>query len=292
MQTRSFDAHYGRSVDLDLCHGCGLIWFDSHESIALTPGAVLRLFAALDEHRDQRHPLSREAMHCPRCRRALRATVDRQRATLFSYWRCEGDDGRLTTFFDFLREKNFVRPLSPERLAELRRYAQTVKCSACGAPIDCRRVGAPALSGPAVDARSDQVQAVVRSAAAEGRRTTIDPTVAVRLLGDRQALERAFRAGGHPRAWIWRPFGVVEAGVSALVRLLSVRPTSALPDPAGRIRLGQHGRRRAGVEGVGEELAGHGAAAEARRGQAADDPEVRRGRGRGRSAACRRAGRA
>jgi hypothetical protein len=232
MQTRSFDAHYGRSVDLDLCHGCALIWFDSHESIALTPGAVLRLFAALDEHRDQRHPLSREAMHCPRCRRALRPTVDRQRATLFSYWRCEGDDGRLTTFFDFLREKNFVRPLSPERLAELRRYAQTVKCSACGAPIDLAHESeCPHCRAPLSMLDPDQVQAVVRDLQrAEERRTTVDPTVAVRLLGDRQALERAFRAPADIHALdLGGSFGVVEAGVSALVRLLSDPPALSAP---------------------------------------------------------------
>ena len=59
-------------------------------------------------------------MSCPRCHQGLVATADRVRATAFSYWRCPGDEGRATTFFDFLREKNFVKPLSPERLAELR----------------------------------------------------------------------------------------------------------------------------------------------------------------------------
>jgi hypothetical protein len=232
MQRRRFDAHYGRSVDLDLCHGCGLIWFDSRESIALTPGAVLRLFTALDEHRDQRHPLSQEAMRCPRCRRLLRATVDRQRATLFSYWHCDGDDGRLTTFFDFLREKNFVRPLSAERLAELRRYAQTVNCSACGAPIDLARESACAhCRAPLSMLDPDQVQAVVRELQrAEERRRTVDPTLAVRLVGDRQAVERAFRAPADIHALdLGGSFGVVEAGVSALVRLLSDPPDLSAP---------------------------------------------------------------
>jgi hypothetical protein len=232
MERRRFDAHYGRAVDLDLCHGCGLIWFDSRESIALTPGAVLRLFAALDEHRDRRHPLSHEAMHCPRCRRVLQPTVDRQRATLFSYWRCPDDEGRLTTFFDFLREKNFVRPLSPERLAELRGYAQTVNCSACGAAVDLARESACAHCGaPLSMLDPDQVQAVVRELRqAEARRTTVDPTFAARLVGDRQALERAFRAPTDLRALdLGRSFGVVEAGVSALVRLLSDPPDLSAP---------------------------------------------------------------
>jgi hypothetical protein len=232
MQTRRLDAHYGRSVDLDLCHGCALIWFDTRESIALTPGAVLRLFTTLDEHRAQRHPLQREAMYCPRCRQGLKATVDRQRATRFSYWRCPGDHGRLTTFFDFLREKNFVRPLSPDRLAELRRYAQTVNCSACGAPVDLARESACAhCRAPLSMLDPDQVQAVVRDLQrAEERRTTIDPAFATRLVDDRAALERALRAPADMQALdLGGSFGVVEAGVSALVRLLSDLPGLSAP---------------------------------------------------------------
>jgi uncharacterized protein YbaR (Trm112 family) len=232
MQTRRFDAHYERAVDLDLCHGCGLIWFDARESIALTPGAVLRLFAALDQHRDQRHPLAGSAMHCPRCRRLLQATVDRQRATLFSYWWCPGDDGRLTTFFDFLREKNFVRPLSPERLAELRRYTPTVNCSACGAPVDLARESAcPHCRAPLSMLDPDQVHAVVRELQeAEQRRTTVDPTLAARLAADRLAVERDFRASADIHALDLRgSFGVVEAGLSALARLIADPPDLSAP---------------------------------------------------------------
>jgi hypothetical protein len=227
MPARTFDAHYGRSVELDVCHGCGLIWFDGRESVSLTPGAVLALFAALDEGRAQRHPLQPGAtMTCPRCRRTLVPTVDRQRATTFSYWRCPAEDGRLTTFFDFLREKNFVRPLSPERLAELRAYARAVNCSACGAPIDLARESAcPHCRAPLSMLDPDQVQKVVRELqAAETRRTTVDPTFAARLVADRATLERAFRAIPGETRIEAGSFGLVESGLSALVRLLSDSP--------------------------------------------------------------------
>lgn len=89
---------------------------------------MLRLFTALDEHREQRHPLQREGMYCPRCGQGLQATV------------------------------------------------------AC--------------------------------------RTTVD----------RAALERAFRAPTDIRALdLGGSFGVVEAGVSALVRLLSDPPGLSAP---------------------------------------------------------------
>jgi len=232
MHTQRFDAHYGRVVDLDFCHGCGLIWFDGRESIALTPGATLRVFAALDEHRALRHPLQRDGMHCPRCRRALLATADRARSTPFSYWRCPGEEGRLTTFFDFLREKNFVRPLSPERLAELRRYAPSVNCSACGAPIDLARESACGhCQAPLSMLDPDQVHAVVRELQqAETRRTTVDPTFGVRLVADRQAVAHALRTPGDLHTLdLGGSFGLVEAGLSALVRLLADPPGLSAP---------------------------------------------------------------
>ena len=224
MLAETLDAHYGRSVSLDLCHGCGLIWFDRNESLALTPGAVLRLFRELNEHQAERHPFQPEGMHCPRCHGALVVTADRARATAFSYWRCPTDDGRATTFFDFLREKNFVKPLSPERLSELRRYAPSVHCSACGAPIDLARESACShCHAPLSMLDPDQVETMVRELQrAETRRTTVDPALGVRLVADRLAIEHAFRevpdrasrsAGGL--------FGVVESDMSALVRLLS-----------------------------------------------------------------------
>jgi hypothetical protein len=222
MDNRRFDAHYGRSVALDICHGCGLIWFDARESLALTPGAVLEVFAALDSHREQRHPLPRDTMTCPRCRRALAPTNDRQRATTFSYWRCPTDEGRLTTFFDFLREKNFVRPLSPERLAELRAYTRTVNCSACGGPVDLAHESAcPHCRAPLSMLDPDQIQKVVRDLQqAEQRRTTVDPTFAARLVTDRATLERAFRTMPGESTRPDTAFGFVESGLSAFVRLL------------------------------------------------------------------------
>src|SRR5262249_10109259 len=69
--------------------------------------------------------------------------------TAFRYWRCPHEHGRLITYFDFLREKDFIRPLSPQQLAELRQNVQMVNCSNCGAPIDlghasaCEHCGTP-----------------------------------------------------------------------------------------------------------------------------------------------------
>ena len=220
MEQQRADAHYGRTVGLDLCHGCALIWFDGTESLALTPGAVLRLFRSLHEHRDTRHALTHEAMSCPRCRRRLVATTDRARATTFSYWRCASDHGRLTTFVDFLREKNFVRPLSAERLAELRRDVRSVNCSACGAPVDLARDSVCGhCRAPLSMLDPDQIEKMVRELQrAEASRTTVDPSFPVRLVMDRAQIERALR--GTPGE-ADRSFGVVEGDIAALMRLFT-----------------------------------------------------------------------
>ena len=60
MAQLSVDAHYGRTVSLDLCHACGAFWFDVDESLALTPGAVLKLFVIIAERHLERRLLRRE----------------------------------------------------------------------------------------------------------------------------------------------------------------------------------------------------------------------------------------
>jgi hypothetical protein len=232
MQEETLDGHLARPVVIDLCFACQAFWFDRHESLSLTPASTLRLFRVIGERAAKPQVPGPDLAKCPRCRGRLRRTHDMQRATRFEYLRCPNGHGRLTTFFDFLREKNFVRPLPAERLAELRRYAPTVNCSACGAPVDLARESACGhCRAPLSMLDPDQVQAVVRDLQrAEERRTTIDPAFATRLVDDRAALERALRAPADMQALdLGGSFGVVEAGVSALVRLLSDPPDLSAP---------------------------------------------------------------
>jgi hypothetical protein len=133
-------------------------------------------------------------MACPRCRRRLVGTHDRQRQTRFSYWRCPAEHGRLIAFLDFLREKNFVRPLSAPEVADLRRKIRSVTCSGCGAPVDlghttvCSHCRAPlSLLDP------DQVHKIVAALQeAEEKRRSVDPELPLRLAMDRLHVERVF----------------------------------------------------------------------------------------------------
>jgi hypothetical protein len=139
MEQRFFDRKPSGKVELDICFACHAIWFDQYESVALTPGAVLELFRLIHKRHDEPlRPLA-DALRCPGCRAGLALTHDFQRSTRISYYRCPVAHGRLTTFFQFLREKQFVRELTGAEITQLRATVKQVRCSSCGAPVDLAR---------------------------------------------------------------------------------------------------------------------------------------------------------
>jgi uncharacterized protein YbaR (Trm112 family) len=215
MAQLTVDAHYGRTVDLDLCHACGAFWFDVNESLALTPGAVLKLFVVIAErHQERRAPSGSPT--CPRCRRTLVLTSDMQRNVHFSYWRCPAEHGRFTTFAEFLREKNFVRPLSALELEQLRANVKMIHCSSCGAPIDLEHTSTcPYCRAPVSVLDAKQVETVVAQLEHdEADRQTVDPTLPMRLMADRLHVERLFKD-------LDRSPGLIEAGLAGVAELLA-----------------------------------------------------------------------
>jgi hypothetical protein len=149
MEGQTVEGSLGRELAIDLCKPCQALWFDGHESLQLSPGATLSLFRLIGEHVAK--PLVREGdvAKCPRCASRLRRTGDLQRSTRFEYFKCPHEHGRLISFFDFLKSKDFIKPLSANELAELRQHIPMVNCSNCGGPIDlanqssCTRCGSP-----------------------------------------------------------------------------------------------------------------------------------------------------
>ena len=149
MTTQTLEGHLGTQVQIDFCGECQIFWFDHLESLRLSPAATLGLFKMIGDRTRAAPRALREPLACPRCDLRLLLTNDRQRNTPFRYWRCAREHGRIISFFDFLREKDFIRPLSSLQLAELSRNIQTINCSNCGAPIDivhaseCAHCGTP-----------------------------------------------------------------------------------------------------------------------------------------------------
>lgn len=225
MQVEHYPGHYGREVELDVCHACNALWFDKLENLALSPGGVVSLLKSMHErHRDGRGPMPHR-LGCPRCSQPLKVSQRRSPSNLrYAAWECAGRDGYFITFYNLMREKDCIRPLRGEKLKELRRHVRTVNCSNCAAPVDvhlttaCGHCKSPlALLDPtAVRDTLERLQGV------EDRRANPDPNA---IVGDMilaklqtqsnfreiEALERQ-TAIGHRG-------GLLEVGLRALFRL-------------------------------------------------------------------------
>jgi hypothetical protein len=136
MQTEDLERNEHGTVRVELCFACAGIWFDHLASAELAPAAVIGLFKEIQSHRDDpRQPVA-DQLTCPRCDSALALSYDLSKSGRFSYFRCLQGDGRFTPFFQFLREKQFVRSLTPAELQRVRSQVRQICCSQCGAPID------------------------------------------------------------------------------------------------------------------------------------------------------------
>ena len=228
MSQQDFERNYAKLVTLDICNPCASLWFDGVESLALTPGAVLRLFVVIHDNKPaQRKPVA-DRLFCPHCRQRLLLTTDMQRATRFRYWRCPGEHGRFITFLEFLREKNFVRPLSAAEVEQLKQSVRTITCSSCGAAVDLNSGSAcPYCRAPVSMLDPKQMDTVVQqlkredAKRQEANRVAIDPALAARLMDDRTKVERSFAQFGDPSSFNFSgPGDLVEAGMAALVAFL------------------------------------------------------------------------
>lgn len=194
MEAQPLDAHNGRSVTIDRCVPCQAFWFDSYESLALTPASTLTLFRVIGEQATRPSPTAADLAKCPRCRGRLRLTTDLQRHTRFQYLRCPNGHGRLITFFDFLKEKQFVRALTTQQIADLRASVQTINCSNCGAAVDLAKESACGHCGSPLS-MLDLQQAgtlVAELQRADRSGQPIDPSLPLNLERARRQTEKAF----------------------------------------------------------------------------------------------------
>lgn len=198
MTTQALDARLTtKPIEVDACRTCRLIWFDQWESTTLAPRGVLALFQYIGAATGQPSVPLAANFKCVRCTIRLDFTRDLQRTTPFNYWRCSMGHGRLISFNQFLREKNFLRTPSPPELARLRETIRQISCSQCGAPINlatdngCSHCGAPiAVIDPESVAR--QVKELSEASAA-GQSAAATKTITDAQIDAMFELERAGR---------------------------------------------------------------------------------------------------
>jgi 2-polyprenyl-3-methyl-5-hydroxy-6-metoxy-1,4-benzoquinol methylase len=169
-----------------------------------------------------------------------------QRTTRFEYLKCPNGHGRLTTYFDFLREKDFIRPLTDAQIAELRHNVQTVNCSNCGGAVDLSKGGTCAHCGsPLSMLDMKQAEAMVTQLREADRgKDTIDPALPLDLLRARREVDLAFAGFEKDESWFRdaSATGLVGAGLKAVARWLGrdhVERLSILDLGAGDGWIGQ-----------------------------------------------------
>ena len=222
MEERTVEAVLGARVDISVCRHCQAFWFDPFESRQITPESTLGLLRLIaEEAAKPGEGHFRSESYCPKCRARLRLAHDRQRNTTFTYWKCERDHGRFTRFAEFLKEKDFVRPLSAAQLVELRRNIRMINCSNCGAPIDLAKASACAHCASPVS-MLDLGKMVDVANAAEVRRKMPDEKIPDGAFSpELLAILSSSRSPSSDRRM--QSFGLVEWGLQAFVDWLTER---------------------------------------------------------------------
>lgn len=223
MQQKTFDARLGRETAIDICHACRSLWFDKHESVTLTPGSTLKLFRLIGERVTRPRRSDADVARCPRCEESLRPAHDMQRTTRFRYLRCPTGHGRLITFYDFLLEKDFIRPLTPAQIRDLRDKIGTVNCANCGAPVDLRSEAACTHCGSALSMldlhQAERLVAQLRQAE-ERAGQPVDPMLPLLLERARRDTELTFAGMETDASWyrVLRSTDLIGAGLAAVAR--------------------------------------------------------------------------
>jgi hypothetical protein len=139
MQVQHLPGQYDGEVEIDFCFGCQGLWFDHMENLKLAPAAIVTMFKAMHQHRDEARAPLNSRLACPECQDALVQGFDIVRSGRYITHRCASRHGRFSNFSSFMIEKGFVRQLTRPEIADIAAKVGAIHCSACGAPVDLRR---------------------------------------------------------------------------------------------------------------------------------------------------------
>ena len=135
MQPLALPGHYGRSVELDLCRACHLVWFDQTETAQLNGPALLELIGQMAAAQTLPHELLRAEAGCARCGGALKTVHNQSRWGRSLQLECTKGHGAYQSFAQFLQEKGLLRPMSRIDRAKLVDARGHIDCVNCGAAL-------------------------------------------------------------------------------------------------------------------------------------------------------------
>lgn len=227
MQAEHFERTAGGELEIEICYACRAIWFDHMESAQLAPGGTIELFKKIHQHRDDGYHTLPARLPCPRCREPLKLTNDIVKTGRVSYYRCVSNHGRLTTFFHFLREKKFVRNLTPKELNTIKAKIAEVRCSGCGGPVDIQHDTACGYCRAPLSVLDAQAVEKALAELSDRQRHGSDPVQVAAamhqalMIEPRRARERDRKATGMPGdSSPELTTDLVLGGISALVSVL------------------------------------------------------------------------
>ena len=135
MQRLTLPGHYGLPVELDLCAGCHLVWFDTTEGSRLNGASVLSLIGTMAESQGLPHAVLSDGVRCPRCSSGLKTVHNQTRWGRLLQLECPNRHGVHQTFAEFLGGKGLWRPMSlPDRHKLLTLHGR-IDCLNCGADV-------------------------------------------------------------------------------------------------------------------------------------------------------------
>lgn len=135
MRRFTLPSHCGMPVDLDLCAGCHLVWFDTTETARLDGPALLSLIGEMAHSQRLAHEVLRADAACPRCRGALKTVHDQTRWGGSLQLECLNRHGAYQSFAQFLQEKGLLRPMALADRHSLLAATGGIDCVNCGAAI-------------------------------------------------------------------------------------------------------------------------------------------------------------
>jgi len=132
LQVLALQGHYGRSVEIDLCPPCHLVWFDVVESARLAGPGLLALIGAMAQAQRQPHLALKPDLRCLHCTAPVKTVHNRTRWGRSLQLECPQRHGAWQTFGEFLNEKGLLRPASSADRARALAAPGGWHCINCG----------------------------------------------------------------------------------------------------------------------------------------------------------------